>query len=196
MGGKKAEAKWRAVCKRNLWYWHKYGDVRYCIYCKGVLPKTERAPDFAVAVSFTYVECKNNDKTGRWSWKELADGGTRHNQREWLLNEGGWLFIELGLGRAPKGKSAFLVPFGFWVDHIEPQLIELGMASIRKDTRGKDGKRPGADEILARFRLEWVTKEGWIIPNGHDWWKALHSNLIGLVGLYALKVHAKEEIDI
>lgn len=70
------------------------------------------------------------------------------------------------------------------------------MSSIRKDTRGKEGQRPGADEILARFRLEWVTKEGWIIPDGHDWWKSLHANLIGLVGLYALKVHPTEKIDI
>lgn len=193
MGGKQAEPRWRAICKRNNWYWHKYGDVRYCIHCKTPLPKTENAPDFAVGISFTYVECKNNDKTGRWRWKELSANGNRQNQRTWLLREGGWLFIELGTKNAPKGKSAYLIHFGTWVSEIEPLLLELNMASIRKEPKGK---RPGADELLADYRLDWVQNEGWHIPNGHIWWKALYNNLLGLISAYAEQAEVIQQFQL
>jgi hypothetical protein len=170
---KQAEARWRAIAKANGWYWHKYGDVRYCWKCHSVLPKSENAPDFAVAVVYTYVECKNSDSTGRWNCKEITEEGRRSNQRQWLIDNRGWLFIELGNKPAPKGKSAFLIPFIIWMRDVEPILREKGMMSIHKETKGK---RPGADELLADYRLDW--KDGnWEIPITHKWWAALFSSL-------------------
>lgn len=173
MATKKAEARFRAIAKKNGWFWHKYGDVRFCWKCHSVLPKTENAPDFATAIVYTYVECKNGDASGRWNCKELSKDGKRSNQREWLLEHGGWLFIELGDKPAPKGKSAFLIPFIIWVRDVEPILRENKMASIRKETKGK---RPGADELLAEYRLVWEGGQ-WDVPAGHKWWELLLSEL-------------------
>lgn len=174
MKKKVVESRWRKVVKDLGWYWHKYGDVRYCMHCHKPLPKSENAPDFAVAPVFTYVECKQSDSTGRWNWKEIAEDGTRANQRKWLLDNHGWLFIELGTGNAPNGRQAYLVPIIIWVYEVEPKLIELKMSSIRKETRGK---RPGADDLLSDYTMEWESGEGWRIPPNHQWWKSLLSKL-------------------
>ena len=168
MPRKAAEQAWSKLCTYHDWYRHKYGDVRYCIHCSRPLPKTENAPDYACGLVYTYIEAKNSTKIGTWRWVEIAQDGERKNQREWLLEHGGWLFIVLGEGRAPKGKSAYLVPFEDWVDLIEPFLIELKMASIRKETKGK---RPGADVFLDDYRLIWLTNQGWVIQKGHPWWR-------------------------
>jgi hypothetical protein len=173
MAVKQSEKRWRSIAKGHNWFWHKYGDVRYCWKCNTVLPKTENVPDFAVAIVYTYVECKNSDKSGRWACKEISEEGARANQRAWLLERGGWLFIELGDKPAPKGKSAYLIPFIIWTRDVEPILREKKMASIRKETKGK---RPGADELLANYRLEWIDGN-WEIPPYHIWWEKLFNSL-------------------
>lgn len=175
--GKDAERRLVSMANHFNWYRHKYGDVRKCKHCGEILPKTENAPDYAVAPIFTWVECKNNNSTGRWRWVEISEDGDRSNQRKWLLREGGWLLIELGLERAPKGKGAWLVPFRKWVKDIEPVLEAKGMKSIRyRESRG----RPGADTILAGYECEWLPNVGWIPRNGHAWWKALYDACIAM----------------
>lgn len=169
--GKDAEKRVVEIANHYGWYRHKYGDVRYCIHCHKPQPKSERAPDYAVAPIATWVEAKNNDAKGRWSWIELLADGDRSNQRDWLLEKGGWLFIELGLGRAPNGKGAWLVPFKLWVEQVEPVLLEKGMRSLRYTQKQK--AKPGADEFLHKWALAWETNVGWTIPDGHVWWRAL-----------------------
>ncbi|MHA2201806.1 MAG: hypothetical protein ACXABN_18200 [Candidatus Thorarchaeota archaeon] len=173
MKAKAAEKAFRDMVKRHNYKWHKYGDVRYCIHCKKALPKSEHAPDFSLWEVYNWVECKNSDKTGRWNASELMVGGTRENQRVFLLENNGWLFILLGTGRAPKGKSAYFIPFKEWVDKIEPILDVNKMRSIRKSCKGK---RPGADLLLQSYRLEWEDG-GWNIPKGHLFWSELFRNL-------------------
>lgn len=168
---KEAEKRVVALANHYKWYRHKYGDVRYCIHCEKALPKTENAPDYAIAPIYTWVEAKNSvPSTGRWNWTEIAADGDRKNQRAWLIENGGWLFIELGEGRAPKEKGAFLVPFKSWLREVEPFLIEKGYKSIRLREKRN---RPGADTLLAKWALEWEPNVGWTIPNGHVWWIAL-----------------------
>lgn len=77
--------------------------------------------------------------------------------------------------RLKSEKSAYLVPFLEWVHKVEPDLLERGMKSIRKDTK-KD--RPGADELLAKWRLDWLPNIGWIIPNGHVFWTSYETKLL------------------
>jgi len=149
------------------YYSRKLGDRRYCPNCRFLLPKTEQAPDYVVAQTEEWVECKNSDATGRWTWSEITMDGPRHNQRQWLKEYDGWLFILLGNKRAPKGKSAYLIPFLDWMNSIEPTLIEHGMKSIRKETKGE---RPGGDDLMPEYMLEWEPGEGWFIPKGHPWW--------------------------
>lgn len=169
---KEAEKRVVALANHYNWYRHKYGDVRYCVHCHQALPKTERAPDFAIAPVFTWMEAKNNNSSGRWPWVEIGPEGDRVNQREWLIENGGWLFIELSEDDAhgSKGRGAFLVPFKSWLSEVEPYLIEKGYKSLRLS---ESRKRPGADTLLVKWELEWETNVGWVIPDGHVWWKAL-----------------------
>ena len=177
---KAAEKRVRELTNYHGWYRHKYGDVRYCPYCRHPLPKSEKAPDFYVSQVGDWIEAKNSDSTGTWKCSELYEGGEREAQREFLLKNHGWLFIELGTGNAPANKQAWLVSFLYWVDIIEPTLHELNMMSIRRlTTSNKDGsvRRPGADLLLRGYELAWLPKEGWYIEAWHPYWKHLSEKL-------------------
>lgn len=189
MKAKAAEVAFREMAKRYNFKWHKYGDVRYCIHCHKALPKSEQAPDFSLWEVYNWVECKNSDSTGRWNASELMEGGSREKQREFLLENDGWLFIVLGTGRAPKGKSAFLLSFSDWINRFEPILEHNNMRSIRKSSKGN---RPGADLLLQSYRLEWHDG-GWNIPNGHPFWWHLYQQVSTLK--LKLKEHLYEQHD-
>lgn len=177
---KSAEKSWRRLAKHHGIFWHKYGDVRYCIHCKKPLPKAELKPDFVVAPIVTYVEAKNNDGTGTWKWTELQEGGSRENQRNFLKENNGWLFIELGEGNAPKNKQAWLIPWFIWEEELEPMLIDADQKSIRHKTKyNKDGEfrsgHVGGDLLFTAYALEWEPNTGWTVPRGHMWWRAMKS---------------------
>lgn len=170
MARKSAESYFTATF-HDPWYRHKYGDVRYCIHCKKALPKSESAPDYSLGMPVFWVECKNNDRSGRWTWKELVCG--REKQRQFLIDNDGWLYIVLGTGRMPKGKSAYLVPIRAWVEEIEPVLLDKNISSFGKvASLNKDGScrvgSIGGDDLLSDWRLEWNKK--FIIPKGHEFW--------------------------
>lgn len=179
MSRKKAEEGARSLFKRYGYFWHKYGDVRYCIHCQKPLPKSEKAPDYATAAIATWVECKNSNNTDRWPWKEIYIDGPRSEQRNFLIENGGWLYILLG----PHDEiithwSAFLVPFDEWVAIVEPILLEYNMSSIGQHaSRGK----PGADELLAKYKLEYVRGTGFTIPKGHIWWHRMYERATLLI---------------
>jgi hypothetical protein len=175
---KEAESRWKFTANRYGIFTHKFGDVRYCIYCHKPLPKSELKPDYVCGIIAIYVECKNSDGTGRWAWSEISSEGERKNQRTFLLENSGWLFIQLGDKPAPDGKSAYLLPFSTWVEEIEPVLIARNQKSIRKTDIGE---RIGGDEVLAEFRLIWVSG-GWEIPKGHHWWSVVHNKLAYEIG--------------
>lgn len=181
---KEAEKRVRDLANHYGWYRHKYGDVRYCIHCHQPLPKTERAPDYFLAQVGNWVECKNNDSTGTWKCSEIMEGGERSGQREFLNEHGGWLFIELSEGRAPTKASAYLVPWDRWLHDVEPILEENDMKSFRRETiYNKDDsvRRLGADRLLDEWELEWETHIGWIIPDEHEYWRALYLKLQQLI---------------
>lgn len=178
---KRAETRLKSLVNHYDFWSHKFGDVSYCPNCRHILPKSERAPDYFVSQVGHWVECKNNDSTGTWKCSEIMEGGERHLQRE-FLNEhvGGWLFIELADGRAPKKAAAYLIPWDSWVKQIEPILIKENMSSFRRETTfNKDGsiRRLGADRLLSDWELEWEQHDGWIIPRGHFYWAELKAKL-------------------
>lgn len=183
MPRKKAEKRWRDISNQYGFYSYKFGDVRYCVHCNKALPKSELKPDFVTAPIYTWIECKNNQSNGTWGWTEIAADGERKNQRDFLNENGGWLFIELGRGRAPKGVSAWLVPWPTWVNYVEPMLTQNNQASIRRTAiKNQDGTNRagmlGADELLFGYELSWETNTGWVIPDKHPWWNALHKKMI------------------
>lgn len=181
---KEAEKRWREIAKYYGLYWYKFGDVRYCIHCHKPLPKSERKPDFVTATVSTYVETKNSNAKGSWAWTELLPEGSRCLQRAFLEENGGWLFIELGTGKAPDNKGAWLVPWLAWVNNIEPELLRRNQRSLQyktaynKDSVSTRGNHIGADLLLIEYALTWKPKQGWIIPKGHIWWRALHHHLV------------------
>ena len=173
---KSSEKKFRNMMKYYGYYWYKYGDVNYCPHCHKPLPKSEMKPDFVVSPNVTWVECKNNNKSGLWNWTEIDEGGDRSFQREFLIENNGWLFIELGTGNAPTNKGAWLVPIDYWIYVVEPKLKKSGQKSLRyKTVYNKDGSKrnghTGADILLKEYALEWTAHVGWTIPNNHQWWK-------------------------
>lgn len=163
---KRAEGMLRAMLKFYNWGWHKYGDVRYCVHCHKPLPKSENMPDFSAWMVYTWIEAKNNAADGSWRWTEIAPDGERANQRRWLHDNNGWLFIELGKGKAPKGKGAYLIPFDEWENVIEPVLIAEDIKSLRFEATTR---RPGANVFLSLYKLEWSDGR-YQIPKGHLWW--------------------------
>ncbi|MGC9384731.1 MAG: hypothetical protein ACP5D6_09050 [Kosmotogaceae bacterium] len=184
MTRKKSEKRLRDLINHYNWWGHKYGDVRYCIHCHKPLPKSERAPDYYLSQIGDWIECKNNDSTGTWRCAEIMPGGERQLQRDFLNENGGWLFIELADGRAPKKAAAYLVIWDFWVNHVEPILIKEDMSSFRRETTyNKDGsvRRLGGDRLLSDWELEWKEHIGWIIPRGHFYWKELKAKLSEMI---------------
>ena len=188
---KEAEKRVVAFAKHFDWYRHKYGDVRRCIHCHEILPKTENAPDYAIAPIYTWIEAKNSTKsTERWNWDEIGPSGARRNQRAWLIKNGGWLFIELSNkdARGPEGRGAYLVPFKSWLAEVEPILLKAGQKSIGLTTK----RNLGADSLLAKWSLEWVANVGWLPGPNHVWWESL-TNVLNKE-LRSIETYQKEGI--
>lgn len=163
-----SEPEFRAMVKAYGWGWHKYGDVRYCIYCHKALPKSELMPDFMVNLQPIFVEVKNNNATGRWDFaNDIGPEGARKAQRQFLIENDGWLFIELGQGRRPKNFGAFLIPMRQWLTLEEP----LGQSSLPLHGTAR---LVGADVALDAWALKWEDGH-WTIPKGHIWWYHLKS---------------------
>lgn len=196
MGVKSAEGRLTTTLKKcGIGYWHKYKDMRYCPICKNLIPKEQEAlpktkspeeqesvPDYAVAPFHFWIECKNNDAGGTWNFTELfpysVNQKGRYKQRNFLINHNGWLYVELGIGRAPNGVGAFLVPFQVWVDEIEPGLIEKGISSIRFEDTGR-----GTDAHLYVPQEYWLVWDngGFVIPSDHVFWLEVSERLGNMV---------------
>lgn len=177
MKRKQAEQDFREMTKHYSFGRHKYGDARYCVHCGKVLPKSERMPDYSMWLVFTYIECKNSDNTGKWDWVELLPDGDSKFQREFLTENGGWLFITLGEGRAPRGRGAWLVSWDTWAKSIEPELLKREQRSLRK--KSKRSSHVGADELLDGYDLLW-DKGHWLIPLGHPFWQSAYSKTLAV----------------
>jgi|SRR3990167_3472063 len=174
---KEAEGYFKETARALGWAWHKYGDVRYCPHCHGVLPKSETMPDFCLITLPILVECKNSNSTGRWEWKsDIGPEGKRTIQRE-RLNPDGWLYIVIGSGRVPKEKGAWLIPWQAWLK-IEEALLLGKQASL--PFKGSQ-RLIGAVTLFSGFELVWE-KGKFLIPNEHIFWetyvKALDRQLV------------------
>lgn len=161
--GKESEVYFKETMNHYGWSSHKYGDVRYCPHCHGVLPKSETMPDYVLMPLPILVECKNSDKGGSWSWKsDIGPEGTRAIQRIRLGQTNGWLYIVIGNGRAPAGKSAWLIQWEAWLA-VEKELVQASIPL--EDTR----QLMGARRLFQGFELVWE-KGVFSIPRGHPFW--------------------------
>lgn len=158
--------------------------VKTCPHCKKdlLLNKAETLPDFIIAMDYVYVEGKGS--TDSWNWKSSI---TEIQDRVCLEHES-WLFLEMGTGRAPKGRSAWLVPWVTWKE-IQTNLEALGFSSIIFEGTTRT-KNPVAKDVLQGYECEWHNG-GWKLPVNHPFWKARYIE----VALKAQQFYDKETDD-
>lgn len=151
------------------YYVHKWGDVRYahCPKCNAAfpLPKAEKKPDFLVAKEYAFVEAKGAGN----SWNYADD--FRPNQIEFMTANprNSWVFVEMGEGKAPEGKLAFLMLWTMW-KNVSDALLKTGFKSILFEKTDKSRAPAIRDWIPENYFLQW--KDGkWEIHNNHPWWR-------------------------
>lgn len=174
MERKRNESEFGQMARRLGYYAYKWRDrgyvscpkchqeVRFCPHCHTnmLLNKAETKPDYLLAVEYAYVEGKAG--TDRWAF---ADSITP-NQRRVMVEHEGWLFLEMGTGRAPTGRAAYLIPWPKWME-TEEKLDEYGIKSIVWEKTARS-KNPTSDSLFKEYRLVW--DDGlWNIPDRHVW---------------------------
>jgi len=167
---------------RSLGYWVYKGRDRgfvtcpichhplmQCPYCKGslLLNKAMTMPDFVVARNWFYVEAKQGGDS--WDIKDFTPTQITVMDENTRKGGEGYLFLELGLGRAPDGRSAWLVPWKPWTMIMDKMLSE-GTHSLRFEQTARS-RMPLAKDVLRGFELEWESG-GWTIPKSHVFWQA------------------------
>lgn len=175
MKKKVSENEFKDMVKCHGFDWHKYPDAHYCPFCGMLEWKSDKMPDFEIVSHGrkTLVEVKQSSKDGYWNFSN-EEAGIRDIQRNELdryEKKHGiptWLFVVLGTGRAPKGRSAWLIP---WKDYkqIEKELLAKGQRSIARDTK----RNIGGLEAYEGYMV-WWKKGGWTIPDLHPFWRIMN----------------------
>jgi len=164
--------------KAKGWEIIKYRDVQFipCMVCGKMtkVPKSDKKPDYLVAFGeWAHIEAKGANDTFNFE-TDITD-----IQREEMPKvPEGWLYLEIGTGRVPKGKACFLVPWDQYIA-IESKIREDGYKSIRflpdEEEKGNRIKVPLTRECLENYRLEWQSGHDgipgyWDIPENHVFW--------------------------
>ncbi len=178
MTKKHSETSLGRMMRNNGYFVHKWRDrgfvscpschlaITTCPYCKQslLLPKAQTYPDFLVAHSWTFIECKQG--TNDWNLYDVSDIQVSVLDDPSQIS---WIFLELGPGKAPKGKQAFLIEWKVFKE-VREQIKREGYKSV-SFKRSSRGKLPQANETFTSWQLEWATLKGWDIPFNHPWWQ-------------------------
>jgi len=155
----------RTSTEGKIWC-HKWTDMRMCPHCHELLYKSENMVDYMI-VAWNYaslVECKQGEDSFPFADE---NAGLRPNQRAWLsewelFGRPSWLFLELGTGRAPNDRNAWLIPWTIWL-YYESQLEVVNRKSMpwrpNRQSKGFD-----AVGMLKHYQLNWVPTKGFVIP--------------------------------
>ena len=149
-------------------YGYKFRDRARCMHCGMLQPKSQTEPDYLAAIVWSFVEVKGAHD--RWNW--ITGEPISDVQRDRLEKNNGWLFLELGEGRRPKGKQAFLVPYSAWVPW-QSYYESIGAKSI---TLEGTKKLPSARQDLKQWSLVWKDSR-WTVPPDHLFWAFLDDGL-------------------
>ena len=126
-----------------------------------LLNKAETLPDYIISFDYVFIEGKGS--TDSWSWKSSITP----TQDIVCLQHESWLFLEMGTGRAPNGRSAWLVPWLKWKE-IQHNLEELNFASIIYEATPRS-RNPVASSVLMGYECEWY-RGCWKVPDNHVFW--------------------------
>lgn len=184
MNKKHSETSLGRMMRGHGYFVHKWRDrgfvscpnchttLTVCPKCKGslLLPKAQTYPDFLVAHSWTFIECKQG--IDNWSLLDISETQVSVLDES---NQPSWIFLELGPGKAPKGKQAYLIAWQEFKRIRHEIISEQNIKSVcfRRSARGR---APQADEVFAPYQLEWATLQGWTIPQTHCWWQTVWRN--------------------
>jgi len=172
MTRKRNESQFKNMCKKYEWMSVKYRDRQFvpCMNCgkMTLIPKSDKKPDYLLAYEWAYVEAKGAKDTFNFQSDITAV------QRETMVQvQESWLFLEIGTGRAPNGKGAFLVPWKKWIA-VESEALFQGHKSIRwlpdNEEKGNRIRVPLTREVIEDYRLVWEDS-CWTIPEDHVFWK-------------------------
>lgn len=172
---KRNESEFGAMMREHLYWAHKWRDRGYprcpqcgraiviCPYCHGntLMPKAQTYPDFIFAERPGYAEAKEGglsfsfDDVTPNQWQVMGEA------------EDAWLFLQMGAGRAPDGRDAFLIPWQVFFKTVD-DLRSQGIQSIcyQKTNRTKN---PAAMDLFSIYCCAWE-QGGWIIPREHIFW--------------------------
>jgi len=142
--------------------------VQQCPHCNGdmLLPKAKTRLDFMVMFTWTEIECKQGHDS--WPLNDFTDAQEKLLPKK--LNNGlpRWIFLEIGRGRAPSGRDAFLIPADIFLEK-RLSLGVQGMKSVR--FRGTDRSTvPEARTVFEEYQLDWKANTGWQLPEKHEFW--------------------------
>lgn len=149
-------------------YGYKFRDRARCQHCGMLQPKSQTEPDYLAAIVWSFVEVKGAHD--RWNWN--TGEPISEVQRRRLEETKGWIFLELGEGRRPKGKQAFLIPYSAWV----PWQNYYDNQNIKSITLEGTARLPSARTDLKMWALDW--KDGrWTVPSKSPFWVFLEDGL-------------------
>lgn len=174
MSKKSAERRIPIIAQRHKIGWRKYKDQQRCIKCNFPQPKSERMPDFSMAAVIEYIEVKQSIKDGSFNFK---DGGLTEIQQDFMEQYGGYIFLEIGRGRSPDKRKAYMIPYANWKS-ITDDLIKQGYSSFRLE-QNKIGC-PGTEQLFAKWGCSW-RKGSWDIPQGHKFWLDMMNKAMNFV---------------
>lgn len=144
---------------------HKH--IKTCPHCQKdmLLPKAKKKLDYIVSFDWTEIECKQGEES--WNMWDFTPA-----QEELLKTpeeKPRWLFLLLGGGKAPNGKEAYLIRLSYFLKvRISEEVA--GRKSIRFESTPRS-KVKEAKELFGEYQLEWVTGDGWVVPEKHPFWK-------------------------
>lgn len=178
---KGAEGRIPHLAKRLRWGYRKYKDASYCPHCKQLQWKSERMPDYSLSPVIVYVEVKESLANERFSFKDAIT----QVQIDFFNKYPGYIFLEMGSGRAPKGKSAYMIPTYMWFA-LTDLLESDGFKSFAREESPRGA--PGTDDLFEDWSCRWENG-GWVIPGDHEWWEEIQARLeIALADVKAYKI--------
>ena len=171
MKKKVSETEFKSMMAHYGLWARKFRDVWACQYCHMLQYKSDAMPDYMIVREGQSYLVEVKQSNTYWNFSDTEGSGIRDIQRrtmdEWEEEHNPcWLFLVLGAGRVPRGRSAWLIPWNTWKD------IQNKLGAYNQRTLGRETKRNvGALELLSEWNVVWSkTYRGWTIPENHIFW--------------------------
>jgi len=146
---------------------HCHKEIKECPHCEEdtLMPKAKTRPDYLVALEWAFVECKQGIES--WPLNDVSFDQERILDENEGTKGSSWIFLELGGGKAPFGRGAWLIPWNIF-KRIRSECYQKKKMSVRFVST-QNSRMPVADELFSPYRIKWEDGN-WKIPKQHIWW--------------------------